>query len=133
MPTDAPTCLSGLFLLDGGVQMTVSIDLLRPDGQKAWGADWIRIVGSEGSLEANPELGTIRLIRKGHDDEVRKVTTVAPPFYTAFLDAVKTGADFSELTALGFQLTDSVLTAERASVEGLSSIDVNPGQWERQF
>ena len=46
-------CLSGLFLLEGDVQMTVSIDLLRPDGQKAWGDDWIRIVGSEGSLEAN--------------------------------------------------------------------------------
>lgn len=122
-------CLSGLFLLEGGVQMTVSIDLLRPDGQKAWGDDWIRIVGSEGSLEANPELGTIRLIRKGHDEEVRKVTTVAPPFYTAFLNAVKTGAEFSELTSLGFQLTDSVLTAGRASVEGIFGLDVNPRRW----
>ena len=60
-----PDCLSGLFLLEGGVQMTVSVDLLRPDGQTSWGDDWIRIVGSEGSLEANPALGTIRLIRKG--------------------------------------------------------------------
>ncbi len=124
-----PDCLSGLFLLEGGVQMTVSIDLLRPDGQKAWGDDWIRVVGSEGSLEANPELGTIRLIRKGYDEELRTVTTVAPPFYTAFLDAVKTKADFSQLTALGFQLTDSVLTAERASVEVLCGLEVNPGRW----
>jgi predicted dehydrogenase len=124
-----PDCLSGLFLLEGGVQMTVSVDLLRPDGQTSWGDDWIRIVGSEGSLEANPALGTIRLIRKGHEEEVRTVTAVAPPFYTAFLDAVKIGADFSELTTLGFQLTDSALTANRASVEGLCGLDVNPARW----
>ncbi len=123
-------CLSGLFLLEGDVQMTVSIDLLRPDGQQAWGDDWVRIVGSEGSLEANPELGTIRLILKGHDEEVRKVTTVASPFYTAFLDAVKTNADFSKLTSLGFQLTDSALTAGRASVKGLCGLDVTPGRWK---
>jgi hypothetical protein len=60
---------------------------------------------------------------------VRIVTAVAPPFYTAFLDAVKTGADFSELTTLGFQLTDSALTANRASVEGLCGLEVDPGRW----
>jgi len=123
-------CLSGLFLLEGDVQMTVSIDLLRPNGQKAWGDDWVRIVGSEGSLEANPELGTIRLILKGKDEELRNVTAVAPSFYTAFLDAVNANADFSKLTSLGFQLTDSVLTAERASVEGLYGLAVNPDRWK---
>jgi len=124
-----PDCLSGLFLLEGGVQMTVSVDLLRPDGQESWGDDWIRIVGSEGSLEANPALGTIRLILKGEDEELRTVTAVAPPFYTAFLDAVRTGADFSELTMLGFQLTDSALTADRATFEGRCGLDVTPGRW----
>lgn len=123
-------CLSGLFLLEGNVQMTVSIDLLRPDGQKEWGDDWIRVVGSEGSLEANPALGTIRLIRKGCDEEVRKVTAIAPPFYTAFLDAVKTNADFSALTTLGFQLTDSALAAGRASVEGLCNFEVTSDRWQ---
>ena len=126
---ECPDCLSGLFLLEGGVQMTVSIDLLRPDGQNAWGDDWVRIVGSKGSLEANPALGTIRLILKGKEEELRKVKTVAPPFYTAFLDAVKTGADFSELTTLGFQLTDSALTADRASSEGLCGLEVDPSRW----
>jgi len=122
-------CLSGLFLLEGDLQMTVSVDLLRPDGQKEWGDDWIRIVGSEGSLEANPALGTIRLIRKGHDEEFRTVTAVAPPFYTAFLDAVKTNTDFSALTTLGFQLTDSALASGRASVEGLCGLVLNPARW----
>lgn len=124
-----PDCLSGLFMLEGGVQMTASVDLLRPDGQTSWGDDWIRIVGSEGSLEANPALGTIRLIRKGMDEELRTVTAVAPPFYTAFLDAVKTGADYPQLTALGFQLTDSALTADRATAEGLCGLDVDPNRW----
>jgi predicted dehydrogenase len=123
-------CLSGLFLLEGNVQMTVSIDLLRPDGQKAWGDDWIRVVGSEGSLEANPALGTVRLIRKGEEEEVRSVTALAPPFYTAFLDAIKTGTDFSELTTLGFQLTDSALTAGLASVKGLRDLEINSDRWK---
>jgi predicted dehydrogenase len=126
---DCSDCLSGLFLLEGDVQMTASIDLLRPDGQKEWGDDWIRIVGSEGSLEANPGLGTIRLIRKGHDEEVRKVTFIAPPFYTVFLDAVKNNADFSAMTTLGFRLTDSALAAGRASVGGLCNLKVNPARW----
>ena len=80
-------------------------------------------------IEANPEQGTIRLIRKGHDEELRTVTTVAPLFYTAVLDEVNAASDFSELTTLGFQLTDSALTAERASVNSLCGLDVNPGRW----
>lgn len=122
-------CLSGLFLLEGNVQMTVSIDLLRPDGLKVWGDDWIRVVGSEGSLEANPGLGTIRLIGHGTNHEIRSVTAVAPPFYTDFLRAAKTGADFSAATELGLQLTDAALAAGRASVEGLSGLKIELGRW----
>lgn len=122
-------CLSGLFLLEGDIQMTVSIDLLRPDGQKKWGDDWIRVVGSEGSIEANPALGTIRLIRKGYDEEMRQVTTIAPSFYTDFLKAIRVEADFSELTALGFQLTDVALTAGRASTENLYNVALSPERW----
>jgi predicted dehydrogenase len=125
-----PDCLSGLFLLEGDVQMTVSIDLLRPDGQASWGDDWVRIVGSEGSLEANPALGTIRLIRKGRDEELRKVSAINVPFYTSFLDAVNGACDFSEIATLGLQLTDAALAAERASFEGLCGLQVDPGRWK---
>lgn len=121
-------CATGVFLLEGDVQMTVSLDLLRP-GQKAWGDDWVRIVGSEGSLEANPELGTIRLIREGRGEELRKVTAVAPSFYTAFLSSVIEGADFSDLTTQGFRLTESVLTAERACVEERCGLEVKQDRW----
>ena len=123
-------CLTGLFLLEGDVQMTVSVDLLRPDGQPDWADDWIRIVGTEGCLEALPGHGTIRLIRKGQDEELRKVTAVAPPLYTRFLSAVTEGVDFSELTTQGFQLTDSALSASRASNEGVYALEVNPKRWE---
>ena len=126
---DCADCMTGVFLLEGDVQMTVSVDLLRPDGQQAWGDDWVRIVGSEGSLEANPELGTIRLIRKGHDEELRKVTAVAPSFYTAFLDAVHSNADYSELTTLGFQLSDAALTAGTASLSGQCGLALQPDRW----
>tara|TARA_B110000008_G_C16964908_1_gene561567 strand:- start:507 stop:1595 length:1089 start_codon:yes stop_codon:yes gene_type:complete len=122
-------CLSGLFRLEGDVQMTASIDLLRPDGPTAHGDDWIRIVGSEGSLEANPALETIRLVLKGKDEVVRKVTAVAPSFYTELLGAVTEGADFSELTTQGFRLTASVLTADRASVEKRCGLEVKLDRW----
>ena len=55
-PEYAPGCpdaLTGLFPA-GAVQMTASIDLLRPDGQPDWADDWIRVVGTQGSLEALP-------------------------------------------------------------------------------
>ena len=126
---DCADCMTGVFLLEGDVQMTVSVDLMRPDGQQAWGDDWVRIVGSEGSIEANPELGTIRLILKGKDEELRKVTAVAPSFYTAFLSAVTEGADFSELTTQGFRLTESVLTAERACTEGRYGLEMQQDRW----
>ena len=45
------------------------------------------------------------------------------------LEVVKVGTDFSELSTLGFLLTDSALTAERASTEGLCGLDVNPERW----
>jgi predicted dehydrogenase len=126
---DCSDCLSGLFLLEENIQMTVSIDLLRPDGEKEWGDDWIRVVGSEGSIESNPGLGTIRLIRKGQPEEVRIAKAVPSSVCTAFLDVVKNNADFSGHTALGLQLTDASLTAARASVEGLCGLDVNPEHW----
>ena len=125
-----PDCLSGLFLLQDDLQMTVSIDLLRPDGQPAWGDDWVRVVGSAGSLEANPALGTIRLIRKGHAEVVRKVTARRSSFYTAFLDVASGTPDFSTLTMHGFQVTDAALAAGRASSASLHELEVHPGRWK---
>jgi predicted dehydrogenase len=123
-------CLSGLFLLEGDVQMTVSIDLLRPEKECSWGDDWIRIVGSEGSLEANAAQGTIRLIHKAQNETRHEVTAVAPPFYTLFLSAVESKVDFSELTTLGFQLTESGLTANRASIGRLNNLELNHERWK---
>jgi predicted dehydrogenase len=122
--------LTGLFLLENNIQMTVSIDLLRPDGQKEWGDDWVRVVGSMGSLEVNSALGTIRLIRKGHEEEVRTTTSTRQvPYYTAFLEAITSDADFSDLTSLGLQLSDSALCANHASFDNLNNIMIHPKNW----
>jgi predicted dehydrogenase len=126
---DCSDCLSGLFLLEGDIQMTASIDLLRPDGQKEWGDDWCRIVGSEGSIEANASMGTLRLIRKGYPETVRAAKAVSSSFYTAFLSAVKTSADFSELTSFGLHLTEVSLKAAQISQEGGVGLKVMPDRW----
>ena len=62
--TGCSDTLSGLFLLDDDIQMTVSVDLLRPDVQESWGDDWLRIVGSKGILEARPRLDEVTVITR---------------------------------------------------------------------
>jgi predicted dehydrogenase len=54
-----------LFQLAGGRAATVSIDVLRPENAPSHGDDWIRIVGSEGVIEARPE--SVSLINAHHN------------------------------------------------------------------
>lgn len=122
-------CLTGLFLLDGNVQMTVSVDLMRPNGPAAHGDDWVRIVGTKGSIEANPELGTVRLLLSEQEEELRLVTAEAPPFYTEFLTAVTHNRDFSELSTQGLQLTDAAISTSLASLEAQYDLKINPSRW----
>jgi predicted dehydrogenase len=131
-PKFADACsdvLTGLFLLEDDLQMTVSLDLLRPDGQVNWGDDWLRIVGTEGSLEAHPDKSQIRLIQKGKEEKFLQVTTKAPPFYTAFLEVLQGQGDYKHLTSMGFQLTDSALHANQCSQESIHNLELQPQQW----
>lgn len=131
-PRFSPGCsdyLTGLFLLDGNVQMTVSVDMMRPNGPASHGDDWVRIVGIKGSIEAKPELGTVRLLLSEQEEKLRLVTAEAPPFYTEFLTAVMHNRDFSELSTQGIQLTDAAISTSFTSLEAQYDLKINPSQW----
>jgi predicted dehydrogenase len=63
-PDCEDTCCAVLEL-DGGVQATVSVDYFRPQNAGTHGDDWIRIVGTEGIIEARDNEGTCMLLK--HD------------------------------------------------------------------
>jgi hypothetical protein len=118
--------------MEDDIQMTVSLDLLRPDGQKEWGDDWIRIVGSEGSIEANPCTGSLRLIQKGTEERwINDVNEQADPFYTAFLDVIlKPNSDFTNETIQGLRLSDTALLANDASFKEQYNVKLDASDWD---
>ncbi len=125
--------LSGLFLLDDDIQMTVSVDLLRPDVQKSWGDDWVRIVGSKGIIEARPRLDEITLILSDNIEKIIKVENSDTAFYTPFLEVVfnecHNREKYTELTTMGLKLTDIALKTNLASVNEQYSVRLDNQRW----
>lgn len=68
-PDCEDTC-GGIFALDGGAQATVSVDYFRPQGAATHGDDWIRIVGTDGVIEARACDQSVRLLTDGPDAEL---------------------------------------------------------------
>lgn len=67
---DCEDACSGIFELDGGAQATVSVDYFRPQGSATHGDDWIRIVGTDGVLEARVSDQSVRLLTDGPNAEL---------------------------------------------------------------
>ena len=122
--TDCPDCLTGLFELENNIQMTGSIDLLRPNGQKEWGDDWIRVVGTEGSIEVNPALQNIRLIRKGHEEAILQCDGASAPFYTPFINEIINNQVCNEWTNLGIHLTNVAISTDIVSHRGSHGVSL---------
>jgi predicted dehydrogenase len=61
-PDCEDTCC-GIFELEGGAQATVSVDYFRPANTGWWNDDWIRIVGTEGIIEARASEKTVMLLK----------------------------------------------------------------------
>jgi predicted dehydrogenase len=77
-----------LQLANGG-HATLSIDILRPKAAATHGNDWLRVVGSNGVLEA--ELAKKRCLVTTHDQPEYEVPVAdaAAPFYAEFYDHVR--------------------------------------------
>ena len=122
-----------LLTLDDGTSATASLDLLRPAAANTHGNDWIRVVGSQGVVEADLTRGTCVLTT----DAAPARDLPAPPREPAFvplLCAVADGSVASEPAAemlRAFRLTHVSLRARDAadnrSLESVGPSPADPG------
>jgi len=102
--------------LDGGVAMTVSVDLCRPGGAPSWGDDWIRVVGTAGVLEANGSRGTVTILTGDGAVHESNHGLDPLPLYAPFLGRLEARDPADAETAL--TLTAAALAARDAADAG---------------
>lgn len=110
-PDCEDTCCA-ILELDGGVQGTVSVDCFRPENAGTHGDDWIRIVGTEGVIEARANEGTCTLLKNGTVPE--SIPLDEPE--SLFIPFVEGGEGLTH-KADAFELTKASLAARQAADE----------------
>ena len=114
---DFPGCQDNCVLileLDTGARATVSIDYLRPDAAASHGDDWIRIVGTAGSIEVSGKDNTCSVLAKGAEPVM--VGLVEPPkTFASFLQSLTGRAEQQTQFANAFMLTHACLCARDAA------------------
>lgn len=119
-------CTMNLRLANGGLA-TVSVDYLRPKSAVDHGDDWLRIVGTEGSIEAAMERNQCLVIdRDGHGEIVdfSDREPYYPPLIRSFPEAGTAGP--TEETRRSFYLTHIALCARDAADKNAIIEDLIP-------
>jgi predicted dehydrogenase len=110
-PDCEDTCC-GIFELEGGAQATVSVDYFRPMSSKTHGDDWVRIVGTEGVIEARACEESVMLLKDG--DVPQSVPLDVPEnLFIPFIE----GRDGLTGTADALALSRACLIARQAADE----------------
>jgi predicted dehydrogenase len=109
---DCEDACCGIFQLQNEAQATVSIDYFRPESAKTHGDDWVRIVGTEGIIEANASQGIVQLLKNGSTQETVR-TDPAKSLFDPFFD----GKDGLTTTRDALNLTHAALCARHAADE----------------
>lgn len=128
---ERPDCQDNVVMilgLSGGGHATVSVDLLRPEAAVSHGDDWLRIVGSKGTVEAALDRGWLQLISK--TDAERSVPLPPPQLYYAdFLKSLAAApSEPMGDTRRAFELTHVCLRAWEAAGEG-RVLSIEAGPW----
>ncbi|MGE4488714.1 MAG: Gfo/Idh/MocA family protein [Kiritimatiellales bacterium] len=110
-PDCEDTCC-GIFELAGGAQATASIDYFRPMSSETHGDDWIRIVGTEGIIEARANENKVTLLKNNTSPE----TVPLDEPESLFIPFIE-GRDGLTNTADALELTRAVLYARQAADE----------------
>jgi predicted dehydrogenase len=117
-----PGCEDNAVLMlemSGGGHATTSIDYHRPAAASTHGDDWLRVVGSDGVIEASLARCECSLIT--HDERARQIALPPQePFYLPFLRGLaghSAGPCPDMLDA--FHLTRAALTAREAARQGI--------------
>ena len=118
--SECPDNCGLVFSLSGGGHATVSMDYHRPKAAVTSGDDWIRIVGTEGDLEAHLAKREFQLTtheKTNHDIQLPEPT----PIHQHFLRALMGKEDMSladKLTEQVFMLMNACLYAQDAVNQG---------------
>ena len=110
-PDCEDTCC-GIFELEGGAQATVSVDYFRPMSAGTHGDDWVRIVGTEGVIEARACDESVTLLK---DSESRQSVPLDEPesLFIPFME----GRDGLTNTKDALALSRACLIARQAADE----------------
>ena len=111
-PDCEDTCC-GIFELEGGAQATVSVDYLRPGSAGSHGDDWVRIVGTEGVIEARANENSVTLLK---DSERPQAVSLDEPesLFVSFLN----GEDGLTNQTDALALSRACLLARQSADEG---------------
>ena len=105
-------------VLDNGAYATVSLDLFRPHAAATWGDDWLRVVGTKATLEANAGRETCGVMTSEDDDYRMVPLEPEGAIYRVFLETVRKGDVDCEQRDEAFGLTDCCLCARQAAETG---------------
>lgn len=106
-------CVLAMTLV-GGAHATASIDYFRPTGSRTHGDDWVRLVGTEATLEAYLDRNLLTLTDKSATREI-----ALPPAVPAFSPFIKALANKQAWpvtdTETAFHLTHACLVARESA------------------
>jgi predicted dehydrogenase len=127
-----PDCQDNCVLalaLAGGAQATASIDYLRPAAAPSHGDDWVRIVGTQGVIEAHMEAGVCTLSTESQGPKALTLPPAADYFSDLLARLPAPGAAPNLEMRRSFMLTHAALCArDAAAQQRLCTID--PGPWD---
>ena len=107
---------TALVRLRNGALATISVDYLRPESAATHGDDWLRIVGTEGVVEAAMGRAEARILNNEAPEEAL-VPVSAQPYYVPLLRSLPAPgtAGPTEATRRAFRLTHTALCARNAA------------------
>jgi hypothetical protein len=76
-----------MTLANGGLACGVA-NYLNPMGSKVWGYEILRIFGTKGMVESNPETNSARLILQGKEPEMLDTTAECRDYFDMFISSL---------------------------------------------
>jgi predicted dehydrogenase len=110
---DCEDSLAGILELANGATATISVDLLRPNVAPTHGDDWIRVVGTQGIIEARSNDGVVQLLT-----ETDGARVIPPDPVQSLYRPFVAGKDTLATGEVGFLLTQACLCAREAADTG---------------
>jgi len=102
-----------LLELSNGGHATVGVDLFRPDAAETHGDDWVRIVGTEGIVEASGSARVCTLLGRNNTPETIALPVRPNIFETFLLSLIDGRASVLNATS-AFMLTESCHCAQES-------------------